>query len=313
MSRRNLTFRQGDLSEYLASYLLASLGLITAVPRQEDIGIDFHCSLADGEEGTVTFGFPFVVQTKSTTNSVVKFAAVKSGDQWLKHEIEFLFRQELPVLLAIVDKAAVNISLYSCAPRWFLIYESSKFAEFELVPDLISRDGGVGRPEKAALAKDTYSAAVSDGFQYSVKLGPPLITLNAEESRDSKILKERKEILRRAVFLDQLNITYHRLRVPHFHWLAEIKTNVGFKPAFYYASASNDPNALDDLYASMAPALISLAHLAETEKDQAMVADLKPLVAKIPAQLVVPSLREALPSFFSSAPTTPPTPETPTP
>src|ERR1017187_4387616 len=148
MSRRDLTFRQGDLSEYLASYLLASLGLITPVPRQEDIGIDFHCALADAEEGAVTFDFPFLLQTKSTTNAKVRFALAKSKRQWLRHNLDFLFRQELPVLLGIVDKDSVTISLYLCAPRWFLIYENPKCAEFELVPDLKSRDGGIGRPTK---------------------------------------------------------------------------------------------------------------------------------------------------------------------
>lgn len=31
-------FREGDRSEYLAVYLLSRLGLVTQVPRQEDIG-----------------------------------------------------------------------------------------------------------------------------------------------------------------------------------------------------------------------------------------------------------------------------------
>jgi hypothetical protein len=306
MSRRDLTFRQGDLSEYLASYLLASLGLITPVPRQEDIGIDFHCTLADGEKGAVTFGFPFLLQTKSTTNAKVGFALVKSKKQWLRHDLEFLFRQELPVFLGIVDKATVTISLYLCAPIWFLIYENPKCAEFKLVPDLISRDGGVGRPAKQAFKKSRYPAAESDGFRYAVNLGPPLITLNAAESRNPAILAARKEILRQAVFFDQLNITYHRLRVPHFHWAAHIKTNIGFTPAYYYASAPDVPAALDEIYASIAPAVISLADLAEIKQDQAMIADLKSIVAKIPARVLPQGVKDQLASFFPPPTAAPP-------
>lgn len=298
MSRRDLTFRQGDLSEYLASYLLASLGLITPVPRQEDVGIDFHCTLADAEEGAVTFSSPFLLQTKSTTKAKVRFALAKTKKQWARHDLEFLFRQELPVLLGIVDKDSVTISLYLCAPIWFLIYENPKCAEFDLVPDLISRDGGVGRPSQKAFKKNRYPAAESDGFRYAVNLGPPLITLNAEESRDPKIRAARKEILRQAVFFDQLNITFHRLRVPHFHWAAHINTNVGFTPAYYYASAPDAPAALEEIYASMAPAVISLAHLAEIKQDQAMIADLKPMVTKIPARVLPQGVKDQLISFF---------------
>lgn len=59
--------REGDRSEYLAVYLLSRLGLVTQVPRQEDIGIDLFCSLADQESGTLTFGHQFAVSVKSAS------------------------------------------------------------------------------------------------------------------------------------------------------------------------------------------------------------------------------------------------------
>ena len=37
------SFRGGTRSEYLAHYLLSTLGVVVQVPRQEDIGADFHC------------------------------------------------------------------------------------------------------------------------------------------------------------------------------------------------------------------------------------------------------------------------------
>ncbi len=45
---RSRTFRLGDRSEFLVEHLLAGVAFSTRVPRQEDIGIDFMCSLITG-------------------------------------------------------------------------------------------------------------------------------------------------------------------------------------------------------------------------------------------------------------------------
>jgi hypothetical protein len=39
-------FRRGDRSEYHALHILSALGIAFYVPRTEDIGVDFYCSLA---------------------------------------------------------------------------------------------------------------------------------------------------------------------------------------------------------------------------------------------------------------------------
>lgn len=58
---RLFSFREGDRSEYLAQYLLSGLGLVTPVPRQEDIGFDFVCSIADEQVGVLTFNQQYLV------------------------------------------------------------------------------------------------------------------------------------------------------------------------------------------------------------------------------------------------------------
>jgi len=102
--RRVFNWREGDRSEYVANFLLSAIGLVTPVPRQEDIGIDFHCALADQENGVLTFDYPFIVQAKSIGSPVVE---VKAPDKY-KHQtgvvpehISWIFRQELPMFLAI--------------------------------------------------------------------------------------------------------------------------------------------------------------------------------------------------------------------
>jgi len=73
---RARTFRLGDRSELLVEHLLAGVAFTTRVPRQEDIGIDFMCSLITGshDQGLLKAGpfFPFrqraLVKKWSTRN-----------------------------------------------------------------------------------------------------------------------------------------------------------------------------------------------------------------------------------------------------
>jgi len=85
---RLYNFREGDRSEYLANYLLSGLGLVTVVPRQEDIGFDFYCQLADQEKGNLTFGYPFIVQIKSNSQDEIIYGDT-SQDKWKKENIEW--------------------------------------------------------------------------------------------------------------------------------------------------------------------------------------------------------------------------------
>jgi len=70
--------RQGDRSEYLAVYMLSALGLVTQVPRQEDIGIDLICNLAEQESGIVGFRHHFAVSVKSASTPRAVFVPADS-------------------------------------------------------------------------------------------------------------------------------------------------------------------------------------------------------------------------------------------
>src|SRR5206468_1915967 len=64
---RSSNFRSGDRSEYLTVYLLSALGLVTEVPRQEDIGFDLVCNLAEQESGILSFRHHHAVSVKSAS------------------------------------------------------------------------------------------------------------------------------------------------------------------------------------------------------------------------------------------------------
>ena len=97
---RSFSFREGDRSEYLAQFFLSAMGLCTAIPRQEDIGFDFSCSVADQEAGVLTFGYPYLISIKSISSPSIEIdptaTAIQAND---RRHVSWLFRQDQPVLL----------------------------------------------------------------------------------------------------------------------------------------------------------------------------------------------------------------------
>ena len=118
---RSYSFREGDRSEYLAQFLLSGIGLCSSIPRQEDIGLDFLCSIADQEAKILSFGYPFMVSVKSLSTPNIELKAPKKPND--QSHIQWLFRQDAPIFLGIVDKSEISIRLYSLLPLWFLYYE----------------------------------------------------------------------------------------------------------------------------------------------------------------------------------------------
>src|SRR6267378_2894406 len=93
------SFRLGDRSELLVEHLLAGLAFTTRVPRQEDIGIDFLCSLITGYDGEklLKAGPFFAVQAKRSAEEL--------GYE-KPHELEWITNQENPLLLCVADRGA---------------------------------------------------------------------------------------------------------------------------------------------------------------------------------------------------------------
>src|SRR5438132_11449916 len=111
---RSYSFREGDRSEYLAQFFLSAMGLCTSIPRQEDIGFDFSCSIADQEAGLLTFGFPYLISIKSISAPSIGIEPSATAIQANDHRhVSWLFRQDQPVFLGVVDKDAINLRIFS--------------------------------------------------------------------------------------------------------------------------------------------------------------------------------------------------------
>jgi hypothetical protein len=101
------SFRLGDRAELLVGHLLAGVAFTTPVPREEDIGVDFICSLIrsdDENAGFLKAGPIFFVQSKSST------------EDWVfekPHELEWIKHQENPILLCVANREAGAMDVYS--------------------------------------------------------------------------------------------------------------------------------------------------------------------------------------------------------
>jgi hypothetical protein len=210
------SFRLGDRSELLVEHLLAGFTFTTRVPRQEDIGIDFLCSLITGYDGEklLKAGPFFAVQAKRSAEALVYEKA---------HELEWITNQENPLLLCVADREAAAMEVYS---TWNLLCGVLGGGwEGKVVPSRITlRPGSVG--EWPGVRNQP------DGSQ-EILLGKPIIRVSHQDLVDQTRTKEIAEVIGDWVALDRTNIVN---RYAGMYWVAG--------PSTYETSQPPDPECV---------------------------------------------------------------------
>jgi hypothetical protein len=297
---RYFNFREGDRSEYLATYFFSAIGLVTPVPRQEDIGFDLVCSIADQEVGRLTFNEQFIVSVKSLGTPDIVLEPAKSEDGSLPH-IHWLFLQELPLLLAVVDKKSQDIRVYSTLPIWFIYFENHDCGALTLKPRLDTTHlNDVGRPTKGLELEE-----LPGRFHYTVDLGHPILHANVSDLTDRQAVIRIKNRLRGAVHFGRLSILQIKLGVPYFYWFAKTHPDeTPPTPAFYAQEFPAVQEAQDAVFGMIAPTLISLSMLFKTTGDQEKLNAALQLLALVPANRIPEPVHERLPElkFFQRVP-----------
>lgn len=128
--------RGGDRAEYLAQFILSSMGVSVQVPRQEDHGHDFFCALQRQDDRQLTFHSPFTVQTGTIGGKNFVYGAKKKDGQLVHRpmEIDFLRKLQLPFFVGVVDKEQHRLRLYSTSPMWRILYQNEKIGRIEFCP-----------------------------------------------------------------------------------------------------------------------------------------------------------------------------------
>ncbi len=288
---RYFNFREGDRSEYLATYFFSAFGLVTPVPRQEDIGFDLVCSIADQELGRLTFNHQFLVSVKSVSTPNIELEPTKSEDGTLPH-LSWLFRQELPLLLAVIDKDAQSLRVYSTLPIWFIYFENPDCGALNLVPRLdAANTADVGRP-----IKGPELASLPGAFTYSVDLGHPILRLTVADLSAPDRIRVAKRHLRAAVNYGRLTSLQVQLGVPYFYWFARTSADGALPtPAFFANQLPDIKEAQEYVYSRIAPTLISLAMLYKDRHDATNLAAVMQLLSACPASEIPEPVRQHLP------------------
>lgn len=290
--------REGDRSEYFAQVLLSGLGLSTPIPRQEDIGFDFSCSIADQESGILSFGHPYLISIKSLSKPNIELIpterAKRESDQ---RHIEWLFRQELPSFLGLVDKELFQIRIFSLIPLWFIYYEGGpRCGELRIQPRIDEANlNDVGRP---------IDQGEIEGWpgmhKFEVDLGHPIAILSLDTLKDAEATKLIKNRIRFASKFAQLNHIHFHLGIPHFYWFAKTLPD-GSKchPAFYYLPVPPTEDARQAIMRELAPSLISFALHYKEAGDGESLSAVRKLLELVPEEYFPEVIHENLPEIIT--------------
>lgn len=214
--------RKGAHAEYLANYMLSLLGFTAPVPRQEDYGVDFFCSLNIDDNNRTLVGDAYAIQIKSTTDSLIY--GKDSKNNWRRDQIDFLFNVKVPFFLGVVDLESETLSIYSLSTHRFIkkVHPNCSLITFEFDPS----------PGETKIHGITASSQVSnllkdygDHKNYKINLQHPVIQITSKSLNDPIRTNEYINTMRLHIRMEQKNIVFDELKWPHFHWPHRYITN----------------------------------------------------------------------------------------
>jgi hypothetical protein len=258
------TFWEGNRAELFATYILSSVAAVVPVPRPVDYGLDLLCTLTHRDEYALYAGSAFGVQVKSVNTAEVKYGGLDKRGNWKQHEVEWLYGQDQPILLCLVDLKEWQLRVYSTVRMWWVRWMKGPPGEIVLIPDFRLEDFKEQTRENRyphVLLEDVDpKKSYGDGYLYRVPLGKPIIEVFLKEQEAQDYRDRLRECLDRWVELDYMNVTYRRLKVPFTVEWSEWETNVPPKSSakvWQYWNPTLDKN-IPEVLSSIAPAVSSL-------------------------------------------------------
>jgi hypothetical protein len=222
-SQRYERFRKGDRAEYLAQYILSAFSVCVPVPRQEDVGNDFHCSLLHKVGDNLRPYLAFNIQIKSSPDPITIGGVTKAGN-WRRHEIELFCASESPFLIGIVDVDEQRLDLFSTASRYFVGRWKGGLIprQIDLIPYQPEGEGhlGDGAIERLDPAPDMPVE------RWKLPVGNPIVQITIADSDDEQKREQIKGLLEPYLRMDQQNIVLYRLGLGYFEWPLIIRPNV---------------------------------------------------------------------------------------
>jgi hypothetical protein len=275
-------FWEGNRAELFATYVLSSVAAVVGVPRQVDFGLDLLCTLTRQDGNALYAGRAFGVQVKSAGSPEARYGGLKDG-AWKKYEIDWLYGQDLPMLLCTVDLQQWRVSLYSVTRMWWVRWKMGIPGEIILVPSMelgadASRTESSRYPrQELPLASD--GTRPGDGYSYRVPLGQPVVSVSLDQEDTRERRDNVRECLDRWVHLESRNVRHYQMKVPYTEEWMEWTPNTA--PTFpgklwHYYNPTRDQN-VPEILSSIGPAVASLYHQLRIQRQDAKVEQVVPL------------------------------------
>src|SRR5262249_22595803 len=180
----------------------------------------------------------------------------KNSGDWREWDIKWLFGQDYPLFVGVVDRHAQRTRLYSTARMWWVIWMRGDPFEVILEPGRELE----GRPMNERYRRKRVSKQ-GDRHRWSVPLGQPIIDATQSQLEDEAFQRQVQAVMNVWIELDRNNIINWKLRVPfHAEYLEWEPNSVPGGPPkdFSYANPKFDHNVPAILLA-LRPGLRGLA------------------------------------------------------
>lgn len=290
------SFRQGNRTEYLAQYFLTALGASAPVLRQEDIGIDFFCSVARKEGGRLIFDAPYSVQVGSAGTKEFTYGGIDKKGKWREAELRWLFSQEVPLFFCTVDKESATFKLYSSSPMWPCRYTYGNLGEVHFIPDATH-----DLTKEVRDSDNLLSEGAGDRHIYRIPLSTPIVDLTIRDL-ETDLVADAQHTLRTAIVVEQGNLRYRSLGVHFSAWLLDVISNKSthpFKVGHFYAWNAEQGRNTSEQLEKMMPICIALALNYKAQKRDQDLAILKPVFSLFQADKIPGFVRSQIPELFA--------------
>jgi hypothetical protein len=268
-------FRIGDNAELLSEFVISRLAFTSKVPRTEDVGHDFLCSVAERDGNMLKAGPFFTVQTKNK-NDPITFQK--------RHELEWIQTQENPFFVCVANLETLSVEFYTTWTMLIGILHQSAH-KIVLIP------GSKG---------DIYRAPETepDLSEQRIYLGKPILDISAKEIINDDTVSRYASILKQWIAIDRQNIVN---RYAGMYWIVgpkEYETNSPVPEPFQSEGVFLfNPNNLEKCKANFGRSATALRVVIRQAlgKERENALKIKPMMADL--EQVLRSMSECLDPF----------------
>lgn len=293
--------REGNRLEYLAHYILSKLGAASPVPRPEDIGVDFYCTLGQDNPHGITVTTSFAVQLKSSKDRIFTLGGNTKGGTWKRYEIDWFLNLELPLLLGVPDAGKKRLDLYATSiARFMTRADKLPFEVSFQANDIYDSTADLHPPDQGTPSRVTTMSADCDGMNWSYDLGPPIVSCSIDDLDDQSKVQQFRVRLKDVLETERLNAVYHALGLPYWTWVLRCKTNESHQLAFAYDIKKSGPRR-DNILKTMVPFVAALGISYKNEGEITKLQELQAFASKLPKTWVPDEVKTPAGGIFTDS------------